>query len=47
MTWKEAKKELEKINNLPKYEKKFVKGTFYYKYLVLIAHKTKINIFQS
>ena len=45
MTRREARKELERINNLPKYEKKFVKGTFYFKFLVLIAHKAKINIF--
>ena len=45
MTHKEAKKELERINNLPKDEKKFAKSLFLYKYLVLIAHKGKINPF--
>ena len=43
MTRKEAKKELEKINKLPKDEKKFAKGLFLHKYLVLIAHKGKVN----
>ena len=45
MTHKEAKKELERINKLPKGEKKFAKSLFLYKYLVLIAHKGKINSF--
>ena len=45
MTQKEAKKELERINKLPKDEKKFVKSLFLYKYYVLIAHKGKINPF--
>ena len=45
MTRKEAQKELERINKLPKSEKKFAKSTFLYKYLVLIAHKGKINPF--
>ena len=45
MTQKEAKKELERINKLPKDEKKFTKSLFLYKYLVLIAHKGKINPF--
>ena len=43
MTRKEAKKELERINKLPKDEKKFAKSLFLHKYLVLIAHKGKIN----
>ncbi len=43
MTRKEAKKELERINKLPKDEKKFAKSSFLYKYLVLIAQKGKIN----
>ena len=42
MTRKEAKKRLEEINKLSKDEKKFAKGTFFYKYLTLIAHKRKI-----
>ena len=45
MTRKEAKKELERINKLPKGERKFAKNTFLYKYLVLIMHKGKINSF--
>ena len=45
MTRKEAKKELERINKLPKDEKKFAKSLFLYKYLILIAHKGKINPF--
>ena len=45
MTRIEAKKELERINKLPKDEKKFAKSLFLYKYLVLIAHKGKINSF--
>ena len=45
MTQKEAKKELERINKLPKDEKKFAKSLFLYKYLVLIAHKGKIDPF--
>ena len=45
MTHKEAKKELERINNLSKDKKKFAKSLFLYKYLVLIAHKGKINSF--
>ena len=43
MTSKKAKKELERINKLPKDEKKFAKSLFLYKYLVLIAHKEKVN----
>ena len=43
MTRKEANKELERINKLPQDKKKFVKILFFYKYLVLIAHKGKIN----
>ena len=43
MTHKEAKKALERINKLPKDEKKFAKGLFLHKYLVLIAHKGKVN----
>ena len=43
MICKEAKIELERINKLPKGEKKFVKSLFLYKYLVLIANKEKIN----
>ena len=45
MTHNEAKKELERINKLPKDEKKFAKSLFLYKYLILIAHKGKINPF--
>ena len=45
MTRREAKKELERINKLPKDEKKFAKSLFLYKYLILIAHKGKINPF--
>ena len=45
MTRIEAKKELERINKLPKDEKKFAKSLFLYKYLILIAHKGKINTF--
>ncbi len=45
MTQKEAKKELERINKLPKDKKKFAKNLFLYKYLVLIAHKGKIDPF--
>ncbi len=45
MTRIEAKKELERINKLPKDEKKFAKSLFLYKYLILIAHKGKINPF--
>ena len=45
MTRKEAKKELERINKLPKDEKKFAKSLYLYKYLILIAHKGKINPF--
>ena len=45
MTQTEAKKELERINKLPKGEKKITKSLFLYKYLVLIAHKGKINPF--
>tara|TARA_B100002019_G_C20977895_1_gene454340 strand:- start:400 stop:561 length:162 start_codon:yes stop_codon:yes gene_type:complete len=41
MTRKEAKKELERINKLPKDEKKFAKSLFLYKYLVLIVDKEK------
>tara|TARA_B100000579_G_C22364165_1_gene635228 strand:+ start:120 stop:239 length:120 start_codon:yes stop_codon:yes gene_type:complete len=37
MTQKEAKKELERINKLPKDEKKFAKRLFLYKYLVMVA----------
>ena len=43
MTRKEAKKELKRINKLPKDEKKFAKSLFLHKYLVLIAHKEKVN----
>ena len=42
MTKKEAKKEIKRINKLPKEEKKFAKSLFLYKYLVLIAHKGKV-----
>ena len=45
MTRKQAKKVLEKINKLSKDEKKFAKGLFLHKYLVLIAHKRKNNFF--
>ena len=45
MTRIEAKKELERINKLQKDEKKFAKSLFLYKYLILIAHKGKINNF--
>ena len=41
MTRKKAKKELEKINKLPKDEKKFAKSLFLYKYLELVVHKAK------
>ena len=47
MTKKEAKKEIKKINKLPKEEKKFAKSLFLYKYLELIAHKGKINSLTS
>ena len=43
MTRKEAQKELERINKLPKDKKKFAKSSFLYRYLVLIAQKEKIN----
>ena len=43
MTKKEAKKEIKRINKLPKEEKEFAKGLFLYKYLVLIARKGKIT----
>ena len=45
MTKKEAKRKLKWINKLTKEEKKFAKSLFLYKYLVLIAHKGKINPF--
>ena len=45
MTRIEAKKELERINKLPKDEKELAKSLFLYKYLMLIAHKGKINPF--
>ncbi len=45
MTQTEAKKELERINKLQKDEKEFAKSLFLYKYLILIAHKGKINPF--
>lgn len=47
MTRKQAKKKLERINKLPKGEKKFAKNLFLYKYLELIAHKGKINSLTS
>ena len=47
MTQKEAKKELERINKLTKDKKKFAKSLFLYKYLVLIAHKGKIDPFKN
>ena len=37
MTKKEAKKEIKRINKLPKEEKKFAKSLFLYKYLVKVA----------
>lgn len=37
MTKKEAKKEIKRINKLPKDEKKFAKSTFLYKYLVMLS----------
>ena len=43
MTKNQAKQKIEEINKLPKEEKKFAKSLFLYKYLVLIAHKGKIN----
>ncbi len=43
MSRKEAKKELERINKLPKEEKKFIKRLYFHKYLVMIAHKGKFN----
>jgi hypothetical protein len=47
MTRREARKELERINKLPKDEKKFAKSSFLYKYLVMTAHKGKINSFNN
>ena len=41
--YKHLSKALERINKLPKDEKKFAKGLFLHKYLVLIAHKGKVN----
>ena len=43
MTRKEAKKELERINKLPKDEKKFAKSLYLYKYLKLVANKVKFS----
>ena len=37
MTKKEAKKEIKRINKLPKEEKKFAKSLFLYKHLVKVA----------
>ena len=37
MTKKEAKKEIKRINKLPKEEKKFAKKLFLFKYLVMVA----------
>ena len=37
MTKKEAKKEIKRINKLPKEEKKFAKSTFLYKYFVMLS----------
>ena len=42
MTSKDAQKELQNINKLPQKEKKFAKNTFFYEYLVLVAHKGNI-----
>ena len=39
MTKKEAKKEIKRINKLPKEEKKFAKSLFLYKYLVMVASR--------
>ena len=42
MTKKEAKKEIKRINKLPKEEKKFAKSLFLYKYCVQVAYKSKV-----
>jgi hypothetical protein len=39
MKKKEAKKEIKRINKLPKEEKKFAKSLFLYKYLVMVASR--------
>ncbi|MFL2852022.1 MAG: hypothetical protein ACJZ76_03370 [Candidatus Pelagibacter sp.] len=43
MTSKEAQKELQRINQLTFEEREFVKSTFLYDYLVLVAHKGTID----
>ena len=43
MTSKETQKELQRINQLTSEEREFVKSTFLYDYLVLVAHKGTID----
>lgn len=43
MNSKSAQKELERINKLSSKEKEFIKKTFLYDYLVLIAHKGSVD----
>lgn len=47
LTSQEAQKQLQEINRLPKEERKFMKSLFLYKYLVVVAHKGKIDPFKK
>ena len=41
MTRKQAKEKIEEINKLPKEEKKFAKGLFLYKYLIMYSKNVR------
>ena len=47
MTMKQAQKRLEEINKLPKKEREFTKNLYLYKYLILVAHKGKVDPFKK
>jgi hypothetical protein len=47
LTSQEAQKQLQEINRLPRDERKFMKSLFLYKYLVVVAHKGKIDPFKK
>ena len=47
LTSQEAQKQLQEINRLPREEREFMKSLFLYKYLVLVAHKGKIDPFKK